>query len=76
MTSAITCSYWVKKNNRSCLLKAYEQYVIDDKFYCKKHYKSIKDPETNSKAPSVDKKQCEAILKNKKQCRLFTPHTY
>lgn len=72
MENTIKCSYWVKKNNRNCLLKAHNKYIIDDKLYCKKHYDSIKFGGKTSEKNNNEKKQCEKILKNNKQCKLFS----
>jgi hypothetical protein len=66
----MSCSYFVKKNNRNCLLKPHKNNIIDTKLYCTKHYNLLQNS-TDIKSER-HKIQCEKILRTKSQCKSFT----
>jgi hypothetical protein len=69
--STINCSYITKTNN-NCKIKAKEEYNIDNKYYCKKHYDSL--IKKNTKENSII--NCSYITKTNNNCKIKAKEEY
>lgn len=65
------CCY-ITKTNKECVIKAKKEYMLDNKFYCKKHYDQL----NKQKNIKLDKINCSYISKNNKNCNTSAKKQY
>ena len=65
------CCY-ITKTNKECTIKAKKEYMLDNKFYCKKHFDQL----YKQKNAKLDKINCYYISKNNKNCNTSAKKEY
>lgn len=65
------CCY-ITKTNKECTIKAKIEYILDNKYYCKKHFDQL----YKQKNAKLDKINCCYISKNDKNCNTSAKKEY
>lgn len=65
------CCY-ITKTNKECTIKAKIEYILDNKYYCKKHFDQL----YKQKNAKLDKINCYYISKNGKNCNTSAKKEY
>lgn len=65
------CCY-ITKTNKECTIKAKIEYILDNKYYCKKHFDQL----YKQKNAKLDKINCYYISKNNKNCNTSAKKEY
>lgn len=73
----MSCQYWIHQKKRLCSLKGKDEYMKDDKLYCKRHYTILCNSKDDIFKPTKEKTQCMFILiSSKKQCSFSSTSEY
>lgn len=70
----MSCHYWLQKKDRTCALRGKEEYTIDDKQYCKRHYTLLSnsnDSSTHSNESSTHSNESSKSLPKQKKEKII-----